>query len=152
MKIALKSIKTLASGAFTAEILADGKAAGTVENRGDGGCNIYYWNTEDLRGSMIDALRDYTRVHATGWMLENINSEYAELEDWAIEILLDTARYNKLAKKSVLFRKSADATEVYSTKILDGHSVESQHAWLATDYPECVVWNSAIERWVKAAK
>ena len=68
MKITLKNVKvhrdlSEETLCFSASIYLDGKKAGTVSNRGCGGCNVHYWKnrislipTGDSPDEMIDDL------------------------------------------------------------------------------------------------
>jgi hypothetical protein len=147
----LKAIKTFASDCgfdpFDANIYRNGKKIGSVCNSGDGGGNAYHFTDWSMEDTVMEELRQYARENATEeWMLDGLDSEYAELEDWAVEIMLESAEYNRLSKKRVLFKKSAFTSEIHSVDA----SLDRQSAvnYILSEYPQALVWVVTVQKWV----
>lgn len=105
------------SYSFTANLNVNGKIVANVNNDGNGSCNTFYWNTAADRDKYVPLLEEYARENAMGWMLENLDGEYAELEDWAIEILLNNRDYTRDSKTKIVLRKAAADEEVYTVLV-----------------------------------
>lgn len=147
----LKAIKTFASNCgfdpFDANIYRNGKKVGSVCNTGDGGGNAYHLTDWSMHDTVMEELRQYARDNATEeWMLDGIDSEYAELEDWAIDIMLERAEYNRLSKKVILFKKSALTSDIHSVNA--GIERQSAMNYITSLYPTAIVWDVTTQAWV----
>lgn len=66
---------------FTADIVVDGKVIGEVENRGNGGCNMYFW--KDRKAG--EALQKFAEQKYPQYTFEQIDSL---IEDIIVEMEL----------------------------------------------------------------
>jgi hypothetical protein len=132
----IKSLKTLASGAYTATLYRDNKRIATLEDDGRGG-QVRMWSTaKDATWRETEALQDeltaWSKDNLPDWYLTSWGA-YPRLEpDWelAVGFLTEAAEINKSARKGRIVRK-ADGTEWVNATPKPG-----EHIWTGSNWEE----------------
>jgi hypothetical protein len=90
---------------FTADIMVDGKNIGWVQNRGQGGCNLYHW-TNQAAG---DALLKYAKETVTKFQFEQLDI----ILDDIITKIQEEKQYRNWCKKGTYFRFKGDKPDAW---------------------------------------
>jgi hypothetical protein len=85
---------------FTADILVDGKMIGSVENRGQGGCNFYHWTDKEAG----DKLEKYAKEKYTEFNFEQLDSLLSDI----IANMESEKQYRRWCKKGSYYRLKGD--------------------------------------------
>lgn len=140
----LKNVKTwngTDGGGFEASLYRDGKKVGTVFNAGCGGCNEYSFDDLAARPTLFAELEELGRI---------ASPEFAEFEpaDSFIDYLLDIRELNRLSKKAIICKPSAESDETYSIKIATDRAAALR--FILSKFPSPQVWDATSEAWVAA--
>ena len=124
MNIELKRLKIAQSLseetlAFTADIYLDGKKVGDVSNRGNGGCNLYYWNDKEAEKKITD----FAVKTETEFNFEQVDTLLSKMID-NMEI---AKKERRACKTKTAFRvKGQDKSVFYTINVPYSPLVKSQ--------------------------
>jgi hypothetical protein len=112
MKVQLRKLKIIESlsqetTCFSAEVWADDKKAGTVINRGNGGCNDYHWIDRETG----EKLTEWAETQPTEYQFEKLDQIiYQQMKIAEIFNL-----FTRWCKKKSMFRLVGDKKEYWAS-------------------------------------
>lgn len=151
MPYSLKAVKSGPSRegkSFYANLYFGTKKIGSLKDEGNGGAPLIDFDTRALGEEHIEALRDWAVAHDSSL---NTSSILIDMEEAVFGVLENIYENNKRATKGVLFIKENTSDPFEREKyFIKGKTLSDKGLIekLKRDYPQSLVWDSALEKYV----